>query len=69
MSESKEPKTQKYEVTRKGCLSFDVGDIVELTDAKAKSLVNKVKPFVKPKDQVKKVESKKAKSQDGGKDI
>lgn len=61
--------TKKYEVTRKGCLNFDLGDIVELTDDKARSLVNKVKPFVKPKEQVKKVDSKKSKSKDGGKDV
>ena len=39
--------TKKYEVTHKNCLSFEVGEVVELTDKKAKSLVNKVKLIVK----------------------
>ena len=38
---------KSYEVIRKNCLSYDVGQVVELTDKRAKSLVNKVKLIVK----------------------
>jgi len=34
--------TKKYKVTQKGCLKYAVGDVVELTDKQARSLVNKV---------------------------
>lgn len=41
--------TKEYEVVRKNTLDFEVGEIVDLTDSQAKSLVNKVKLYVKPK--------------------
>lgn len=44
---------KKYEVTHKNCLSFKVGEIIELTDKKAKSLVNKIKPVVSAKSEKK----------------
>jgi len=34
----------KYIVTKKGTLTHKVGDIIELTDKQALSLINKVKP-------------------------
>ena len=49
---------KKYEVTRKNCLSFEVGEVVELTTKQAKSLVNKVKLIG---------EKKAAKQEKGGK--
>jgi len=35
-------KTKKYIVTQPGTLNHEVGDVIELTDEKAKMLVNKV---------------------------
>lgn len=43
MSDQKKVEKKKYEVTHKNCLDHKVGDVIELTDKKAKSLVNKIK--------------------------
>lgn len=48
---------KEYEVIKANTLNHQVGDIVELSEAKAASLVNKVKP-VPPKKPVKKSASK-----------
>ena len=61
---------KQYEVIRKNCLTFKLGQIVELTDKQAKSLVNKVKlSEAKTEKTAKKAFGKKSKSIDGGKDI
>ena len=61
---------KQYEVIRKNCLTFEVGEVVELTDVQARRLVNKVK-LSEPKTEKpeKKTFAKKSKSIDGGKDI
>ena len=57
----------RYEVIARNCLDYEVGEIIELTDKKAESLVNKVKPTeIISKKAAKKVAKK---SEDGGKDI
>ena len=42
----KNQKQKKYEVTRKHCLNHKIGDVIELTDDKARKLSGKVEPFV-----------------------
>ncbi len=43
MSDEKKASTKKYVVTMKHCLNYKVGQMVELTDKKAKSLHGKVR--------------------------
>lgn len=50
MSEKK-----KYEVTKKHCLDYEVGEEVELTAKQSKSLVNKIKLVEEKKAENKKV--------------
>ena len=49
---------KQYEVVQKGCLNHAVGDVIELTEKKAKCLINKVK-LVEVEEKPKKKRSKK----------
>jgi len=53
--------TMKYIVIKKGTLTHKIGDIIDLTDKQALSLVNKVKPApVEPVKEPKKAKKGKA---------